>query len=594
MDAQLKFEFDLLEGATAKDTPEKSEPRRELTLVLELTGNPWTDFGIVSFCEELESAKRAELLEVSLDPTAYQVTITIDPSHVESLEEWLNLMLKERWNRLYWLSRTAKILGRTNPSKDKAGFIDQEKSEIVISDGDREKIKKHWKGQIKDRMPQTQWRFNFIGISGNAQSFREKQSDNVKDFIHNWKYPTGKKVCETSGRPAKQLKKLLQVVNPFANKSQLTKVRGVYGCAVNPEVGPLYYVINLCTTLDADVPFIYDPSKQNTRLILPYIPDLALLAKVYTRLKENVIDDLGQKGLYPYTNLRPRFQTTDRYSLAILLFHNIFYSFTEPEEEEEEGVWDFSPPTEHPEQTVKQLTRWVTIPFTKGQNVIFQNFHTIQVNERLYDFIKPLPFGNGEIALVLDILTCMSSRSPDGQNALGQLSRAIATSTPTLMKVALFNLWKNQDSIMNSLKQGRPHPARLLQSFINHFLEVNRVLDEKLRDDLRVLGKQIGETFYRDVTLISKLYNISSETAFREALNVVMFRLYKISTGEKFKTQKNKNEVFRVKAERIDHILDGLTEGNYKEIAETLSTYVSLSAYNAKFDKPDNGGTENE
>ena len=255
-----------------------------------------------------------------------------------------------------------------------------------------------------------------------------------------------------------------------------------------------------------------------------------------------------------------------------------------------EGEWDFSPLVEQTTESVSQLTRWIIIPFTKGQNVIFQNFHTVEVDTLLYDFIKPIDFKPIPIQLVPDILVRMISRTPDGENALGQLSQAIATSTPTLMKVALFNLWKHKDAVLITLHQGKPHPVRLLQTFVNHFLEVNQVLDEKLREDLRALGTTIGTIFYRDVTLVSKLFNISSVTAFRETLNVVMFRMYKLSTGEDVK------KAVPVKQERIDRILNELTDRNYKEIAETLSTYVCLNAYNAKVfeSKSNNGGGQND
>ena len=49
------------------------------------------------------------------------------------------------------------------------------------------------------------------------------------------------------------------------------------------------------------------------------------------------------------------------------------------------------------------------------------------------------------------------------------------------------------------------------------------MLDENLREDLRAIGTTIGTIFYRDVTLISKQFNISSVNTFREALNVAMF-----------------------------------------------------------------------
>ena len=555
------------------------------SLTLELTGNPWTDFGIVSFCAELHSTP----FPCQLVLTPHEATLTMDVANLEKFEEWLNQRFLYRWNQLYWLSRGAKILGRGRASLSyDDGFVDRDKSQMQTTEEDRAEIKEKWKNSnIRDAMPLTQLRFNFIGINGNADKFRTEQQAAIREFIENWQNPIGKKVCEMSGEATVKSKKLLQVVNPFATKHHNTRVRGAHSSSTNPTIGQLYYLISLCATLDKDIPFSVNTAKRTTRLILPDIQDLELLTKVYARLRDNLKDLDQPDELWTFTNLRTMFGSTNQYSLAISLFHNIFYEFTPSDDEENEGEWNFSSLVEQTTEAVRRLTRWIIIPFTKGQNVIFQNFHTVEVDTRLYDFIKPIDFAPRQIQLVPDILMRMSSRTPDGENAIGQLSQTIATSTPSLMKVALFNLWKHQDAVLISPQRGAPHPVRLLRPFINHFLEVNQVLDEKLREDLRALGTTIGTIFYRDVTLISKLFNISSVNAFRDTLNVVMFRLYKFSTGEDAK------KAVPVKQERIDHILNELTDRNYKEIAETLSTYVCLNAYNAKVfeSKSDNGGS---
>ena len=557
------------------------------TLTLELTGNPWTDFGIVSFCEELRSTP----FSCKLALTPHEATITTDTANLEKFEEWLNQRFLYRWNQLYWLSRGAKILGRRrNFLSYDDGFIDRDKSQMQTTEEDRAAIKEKWKNSnIRDTMPLTQLRSNFIGINGNADKFRTEQQTNIREFIENWQNPIGKKVCEMSGKTTAKPKKLLQVVNPFATKHHNTRVRGAHSSSTNPTIGQLYYLISLCATLDKDIPFSVNTAKRTTRLILPDIQDLELLTKVYARLKDNLKDLDQPNELWTFTNLRTMFGSTNQYSLAISLFHNIFYKFTPSDDEENEGEWDFSSLVEQTTETVRRLTRWIIIPFTKGQNVIFQNFHTVEVDTRLYHFIKPIDFTGRPIQLVPDILVRLSSRTPDGENAIAQLSQAIATSTPSLMKGALFNLWKHQNSVLILPQRGAPHPVRLLLPFINHFLEVNQVLDEKLREDLRAIGTTIGTIFYKDVTLISKLFNISSVSTFRDTLNVVMFRLYKFSTGE------NTKKAVPVKQERIDHILNELTDKNYKEIAETLSTYVCLNAYNAKVfeSKSDTGGSQN-
>ena len=185
-----------------------------------------------------------------------------------------------------------------------------------------------------------------------------------------------------------------------------------------------------------------------------------------------------------------------------------------------------------------------------------------------------------------------------GENAVRYLSQAIATSDPQLMKTAIFGLWKHADAINFRPQEDRPHPIRLLPHFIRYFLEVNTVLNDETREDLRALGSTIGSVFSSDVTLISKLYNISSENAFHEFLKQVSFRLYKVGrVGETLPDGKRQIEVqgetktvTRVSIERITRITGKLYEDpdTWKPMAETLSTFASLNAFNANFFKSTN------
>ena len=126
------------------------------------------------------------------------------------------------------------------------------------------------------------------------------------------------------------------------------------------------------------------------------------------------------------------------------------------------------------------------------------------------------------------------------------------------------------------------------------------MLNEELREDLRRLGYTIGSVFSRDVTLISKLYNISSEGAFRAALRQVMFRLYKIGLDEeaedgklRVKVKNEEKSITRVSRKRVTRILDELTPENWSQIAETLSTFTSLSAFNENFSQRQAKGGKN-
>ena len=573
------------------------------TLVLELTGNPWTDFGIVSLCEELRMIAPDFLVEGPL-LTENTATITIDTSDIETVKTWFNDRLKNRWNQIYWLSKEARIYNKClmhdlSLTLDAEGFVVTDEK-ITITDEEKTRIKKRSKElflqtPVKNEIQIAKHRLNFIGTSwegktSNVQKIKREKENIVQEFVENWILPEGKKRCEISGRVSQKLAEAHQVINPFLNKHHV-KVRGFGKTGGYFKVNPILRFVNLCSTLDPCIPFVY--KHPTTFLILPEITDLSLLAKVYGLLQINLKDISDKTEPSTSTNLRGILKASDAYSLAITLFHNIFYIFTTKEE------WD-SAPWENPDEVRHQVTRWVITPFARDPNTRFGNFNTIEVDHRLYDFIKPIPFNeNDHIRLVLDILSCISF-SAGGENAVRYLSKAIATSDPQLTKTAIFRLWKHADAIKFHPQKDRPHPVKLLPHFIRYFLEINTVLNKETREDLRELGRTIGSVFSSDVTLISKLYNVSSANALFEFLNQALFRLYKVGRIGEVKTdgflhaevQGDNKSISRVKDERITRVLDKLFEDTdaWKPMAETLSTFASLYAFNANFFKSKNQG----
>lgn len=576
-------------------------------LILELTGNPWTDFGIVSLCEELRMSNPEFLLE---DPflTENKATITIDVSDIETIETakvWFNQTLREKWNNIHHQSLIAKLLKYT-PNQEK-GFINPDEM-IDITGIDREIIKKELikrkrklSKKIEDKEPVFERRYNFVGLPANIKAIRKRLESIIDEGLQSLTDSSGRNFCAVSGLSFKKTKDVTQYVNPFANKYHYYPVRGVAGTAGYSKVSPIHYLVNLLTTLCPKIPFVRDTE---IVLILPVIPDLYLLSEVYKRLlgSNNLKDLNDNEEIITFTNLRDLRAPYDDYSLAIYIFHNIFYRFSKMEKRL------LFNPIDDPKRNLPLLTRWVKIPFTRPsprrnqRDMRFGNFHHIDIDHRLYQFICPIPLNDDyEIRLVPDVLARIKpalikgKRDIRGENSLCQLSKAIATSDTGLMKVAIFNIWKNSDGINISLdKQSEHlHPLPMLQHFIQHFLKENAVLnDEKLRNDLMALGTQIGKVFSRDITLISKLYNASSEGAFTSVLKQIMFRLCKIGLldGEveddgkfRVKVVKVKNEkksLTRVDPKKVSDVLNKLTQENWAQIAETLSTFTSLSAFN--------------
>lgn len=308
---------------------DQKSDRVEAELTLSLTGNPWTDFGIVSLCEELRMGDPPFLVEKPAF-TENEATIAIDVSNVESVEAWFNEMLKERWNQIYWLSRVGKMLDRSLTYNAEGFVVTDEKTQITK--GDKARIKElSPQTQVKDEETIAQMRLNFIGTNSDAQRLRKQMKSRVHNFIANWRMPEGKKVCEISGRRSNKLEQVHQVVNPFSNKYHNIKVRGFSRTNSYFEIGPILHFVNFCATFEPHIPYIYNPSAKpdpTTFLLLPEIANLSLLVQVYERLQMNLKDISDKRELSTSTNLRGIRRASDIYSLAIVLFHNIFYRFT--------------------------------------------------------------------------------------------------------------------------------------------------------------------------------------------------------------------------------------------------------------------------
>ncbi|HGJ64160.1 TPA: hypothetical protein ENS27_02080 [bacterium] len=555
-------------------------------LNLTLTGNPWTDMGIVSLCQELQRGSLSFLAK-PIVWTEHEVIISIynDKDSLKEMEAWFYDMLRGQWNEIFWLSKPAKVLNRDHVFKD--GFID-ETAQFPLTREQWGENKDKLKGSFKDSVAISQTRLNYLGTKSDRKNVQKQLENIVKSFIKESLNLKGAKNCDLCGNLSDDLKNATQSINPLFNKHHNTKVREFASGNTYYQTCPICYLTNLCTALNKDIPFVY--SNKQTSLILPDIPDLQLLRKVLAKFERNLHDLSRSDELYTSTNLRG-YWWHDVYSLVLVLFHNIFYEFSIQEDKEE---WSWNPVADKTQ--IPLLNRWLIIPFTKPQNVRFGNIHVVEVDNRLYDFIKPIPLNDGmELRLVLDILSRMKPKSnrPDGILVIRHLCQAIATSDTALLNTALFELYKHSDAITFIPQAGRPHPVRLLPQFVYYFLEVNEMLDKELRDDLRAFGTSVGLAFSHDVTLISKLYNISNESDFRSILNQIMFRLYKLSTsgkatqGGKFmvESQGESREITPLRQERVTNILDQLSEENWKEMAETLSTFACLSAFNANFFK---------
>ncbi|MGB9596906.1 MAG: hypothetical protein ACPL7B_11550, partial [Candidatus Poribacteria bacterium] len=447
-----------------------------IRIILSLTGNPWTDMGVVSLCQQLNPEKQSFLAKPVVW-TEHEVIISVysDKDSLKEMETWFYDMLRGRWNEIFWLSKPAKVLNRDHVFE--GGFID-ESAQFPLTREQKELLKDKLGGSFEDPAKNSQIRLNYIGMPKDAIKIREQSRDIVNEFMESLIAKKGTKQCNICGLTSDNLKDANQSVNPLFNKHHNTKVREFASGNTYYKICPICYMTNLCTTLNKNIPFVYDPN-QGIALILPDIPDLKLLNRVMSRLDKNLIDlnTKGEKeeGLRTSTNIRD-YWWHDPYSLSLVLFHHILYLFTNREYVFDPVIYELIKP-------IPNLTRWLIVPFTKGQNIRFGNIHVVEVDNRLYDFIKPIPLNDGmELRLVPDILSRMKPKPKrsDGTLVIRHLCQAIATSDTALLNTALFELYKHSDAINFIQQVGRPHPVRLLPQFVYYLLEVNEMLDKEL------------------------------------------------------------------------------------------------------------------
>ena len=267
MPEQLEF------GLIGNSQPDSDlESSVSLNLELELTGNPWTDFGIVSLYAELSSPKPDFLVEKPF-LTKNAATVIIDASEIETVKTWFYQTLRDKWNNIYHRSLIAKLLEYT-PHQE-SGFINPDEI-IDIADVDREVIKNECtkrklkrSKKIEDKESVFERRYNFVGLPANVKTIQKNLESIIDESLEVLIKSSGRKLCAVSGLSFKKAKDVPQYVNPFSNKSHNYPIRGAASSASYNKVSPIHYLINLLTTLCPNIPFVRDAE---IMLILPVIP----------------------------------------------------------------------------------------------------------------------------------------------------------------------------------------------------------------------------------------------------------------------------------------------------------------------------------
>jgi hypothetical protein len=236
-------------------------------------------------------------------------------------------------------------------------------------------------------------------------------------------------------------------------------------------------------------------------------------------------------------------------------------------------------------QELPRLTRWITSQFKRATYVSFGTFHTIDVNHHLFEYVQPLSYQRrDEQSMVYLLVRDVVNRMQWPANGVAKLfSRALVESSISAMKVALWSFYKDYDAFMfYRVSKDQPSVLSLLKAFIAHFVGKEDRLEPELRDAAKNIGKVVGRAFPRDITLLSRIYNIHDAAEMREALKMVLFRLEKAGVDQaKRDNVQDSERLFPISNKAFEVLLNGICEENLRELADVFSIFASLNAFNA-------------
>lgn len=549
-----------------------------MEIIITRTGDPWMDWGLVALAQVAEENPE---LGGKLDSGMLSLSV----SDIESAADLLQRYLVHQLNRCVLLPVEVKLLGYAS-RRDEHGFIDvtqewklDDNERQYVLDRLREMVARKQGKSVDDeklRVPKLKpnkkvtasLKRNYPGIKNDWSKLGQAVETDVQAFFDQWQ-SNGDKPCSLCGRESTHQYEMRQNKNPFYNQHHNNVVRGHRGSVVVATMCPTCNLLNIFAAACADLPYFVE---NRTHLLVPQVDDLLVLSEVRRLVRNNSLD-LASPLLVSYkTNIRelPGGEA-DLYTSLIGVYWNLRHKYTYNPDTGVEG-WDFGL---EPAKQAK-VGRWVVFRYSKGTNVIFAHFNFLQVDGRLFRLVDPVPYGDGKEG---DLYRSLLRYMPTGNRRSREVfSQGLVTKNWRLVATALFELYK----------EGKPVTSGFARPFIDYALEVDKLLEKQLLEDVRTVAGIIGRVFAADVGLMTSINNAHDEASLRRVLKDAFLKMHKIAaTTKRFGGE----EVWAPRESRVENILSSVNRENVTEIRDTMLIYATLAAMHAmRNEKKDVGG----
>ncbi len=542
-----------------------------------LTCNPWSDRGAVILGERL-------LIEngivSSVEVTSGEICVRFHEKVTsEQITETLTGILRHRTQDLLVPNSLARALSSIRQRSISVTDEDGKKASDMTIRVESDEV-----AQLKERKMAVKAGDNKVyrltasypgmpadmrGINDNAETMAKQVVSEMLDV------PSEKAgMCVLGDGATKHLLPLTQSLHIFANKHHNAAIRGFGSGNGYFRAGAAWRYALVLSATEMYHPF-FEARDKGTTILLPITDDLAFLKKLHTLFSHGVLNDIRQLDAATSATNIPHLYKPDPYSGLVSLMHCVRNRLTIVERSED---WS-------EESVLPRLTRWTTAQFKRATYVSFGTFHNIEIDLRLFEYVKPLSYHRkGQATVEYMIVPHIFERMawPDTGIA-GRFSKALLESSGTAMKTVLWEMYKSSSSFTFYNRKDETAPLLLFNAFLDYFVEETyKTMDTEIRNAAKDMGKLVGRAFPRDLTLLSKIYNIQDASGLRDAIKTVLFRLEKMGIDQSKRSNISDHErLWPIRNKPFETLLEGITESNCREIADVFSIFASLNAFNA-------------
>ncbi len=516
-----------------------------------VTGDPWHDWGLVELYEIMRDPDLRDIVKVTApSPTGF--TTTTDAP----CEEWAaqlsrTLMRADRWNSLHPRFPEGRAIPRCHPRTENGRRVPGEKYEEKVS------LDEWQAAGLKGKPPAT--------VRNRCQRLVSVPvtTSQLEDlFNEESRNKSIRAVVQAALSPGEKLE-ITQGVNPMVAKhhSNVT-VRGPGGANGAIDAPARQVLACLCASISPWKPFT---KNDETAILLPVSLPFDIAVKLWQHLRYVLVDP-DSVGGEMYRNIPLRVDGDVSELLALL------DAIVSAMAERRVDLLTM--------EEVRTVRRWVAIHLSSGTNVIVGAIRAIQTGPVLLELLEPIPLPSQEegaeqqnISFMQDVFCQIRLDNYAWQERIAEALLKVDTNRSEAWRGLTDSAFDLNRCVSQAGKTTR-WAARLLLPCYYHFAGRLTTMTPEQLSSCKKIGELVGGAFHKDVTLLSRLHNTTSPSDMRSILELISFRLFKLSSGPE------KSHLWHLSSGEYEELLQLTHTPDWQAAAQTISAFACLKAFN--------------